>query len=69
MSIPRRYGFVPVPLFEQMATVGLIGAIIVALGILLIAGDMFRVYLPGLAPRSLSSYSSPATAERSSTGA
>ncbi|MDR0344405.1 MAG: cbb3-type cytochrome c oxidase subunit I [Nocardiopsaceae bacterium] len=69
MSIPRRYAFVPVPLFEQMATVGLIGAIIVALGILLIAGDLFRVYLPGLTSRSLSSYNSPAIAERSSTGA
>jgi cytochrome c oxidase subunit 1 len=70
MSIPRRYAFVQVPIFQQMATVGLIGAIIVAIGALLILGDLFRVYLPGIALRPAPAYtSSPATAEGSGAGA
>ena len=48
LSIPRRYAYVPIPRFYEAATVGLAGACIVAVGVLLIAGDMLRVYLPAL---------------------
>jgi cytochrome c oxidase subunit 1 len=54
MSIPRRYAHVSIPKFYEAATAGLVGACIVAVGILLIAGDVMRVYLPSLKPRNIS---------------
>ncbi|HET7173322.1 MAG TPA: cbb3-type cytochrome c oxidase subunit I [Nocardioidaceae bacterium] len=51
MSIPRRYAHVSIPRFEAMATIGLVGACIAAIGVLMIAGDVLRVYLPGLSPQ------------------
>lgn len=48
MSIPRRYSFIPFSRFQTMATVGLVGACIAGLGVVLIAGDVLRIYLPGL---------------------
>ncbi|HET9875823.1 MAG TPA: cbb3-type cytochrome c oxidase subunit I [Mycobacterium sp.] len=50
MSIPRRYAYVPIPKFTDAATAGLIGACIAAVGVLLIAGDVLRVYLPSIRP-------------------
>jgi cytochrome c oxidase subunit 1 len=48
MSIPRRYAYVPIPKFTDAATAGLIGACIAAVGVLLIAGDLLRIYVPGM---------------------
>ena len=48
MSIPRRYAHVPIPKFYEAATAGLVGACIAAVGVLLIAGDVLRVYLPSI---------------------
>ncbi|MGH3415916.1 MAG: cbb3-type cytochrome c oxidase subunit I, partial [Actinocrinis sp.] len=50
MSIPRRYAYVPIPKFTDAATAGLVGACIAAVGVLLIAGDVLRVYLPSIRP-------------------
>ncbi|MGH3231753.1 MAG: cbb3-type cytochrome c oxidase subunit I [Streptosporangiaceae bacterium] len=50
MSIPRRYAYVPIPKFYDAATAGLVGACIAAVGVVLIAGDMLRVYLPSIKP-------------------
>lgn len=50
LSIPRRYAYVPIPKFADAATVGLAGACIAAVGVLLIAGDVLRVYLPSIRP-------------------
>ncbi|MGH3252644.1 MAG: cbb3-type cytochrome c oxidase subunit I, partial [Trebonia sp.] len=50
MSIPRRYAYVPIPKFNDAATVGLAGACIAAVGVVLIAGDALRVYLPSIRP-------------------
>jgi cytochrome c oxidase subunit 1 len=51
MSIPRRYAHVPIPKFYEAATAGLVGACIAAVGVILIAGDMLRVYLPSIKPQ------------------
>lgn len=50
MSIPRRYAYVPIPNFSDAATAGLVGACIAAVGVVLIAGDVLRVYLPSVRP-------------------
>lgn len=50
LSIPRRYAYVPIPKFADAATAGLAGACIAAVGVLLIAGDVLRVYLPSIRP-------------------
>lgn len=50
LSIPRRYAYVPIPKFADAAMVGLAGACIAAVGVLLIAGDVLRVYLPSIRP-------------------
>jgi cytochrome c oxidase subunit 1 len=47
-SIPRRYAYVTIPLFQHMAMIGALGGIIAAVGVVLILGDVLRVYLPGL---------------------
>ncbi|MGH3798253.1 MAG: cbb3-type cytochrome c oxidase subunit I [Pseudonocardiaceae bacterium] len=48
LSVPRRYAFVPVSLFELLARIGAVAAIVVACGIVLILGDFIRVLLPAL---------------------
>lgn len=48
LSIPRRYAYVDVERFTNTAMVGFIGACIAAVGVLLIAGDMLRIYVPRL---------------------
>lgn len=58
MSIPRRYAYVEIPKFEDAASAGLAGACIAAIGILLIAADLLRIYVPALRPPS------PPAAER-----
>ncbi|MBS1849239.1 MAG: cbb3-type cytochrome c oxidase subunit I [Actinobacteria bacterium] len=53
MSVVRRYAYVPDPArYRNGATVGLVGASIAAVGLLLIAGDLLRVYVPGFGRRS-----------------
>lgn len=52
MSIPRRYAYVDIPRFENAAAVGLAGACLAAIGILLIAADMLRIYVPAMRPPS-----------------
>ncbi|MGH3211379.1 MAG: cbb3-type cytochrome c oxidase subunit I, partial [Trebonia sp.] len=48
LSIPRRYAYVPIPKFANAAMFGLAGACIAAVGVVLIAGDVLRVYLPSI---------------------
>ena len=48
LSIPRRYAYVPIPKFADAATVGLAGACIAGVGVVLIAGDLLRVYVPSM---------------------
>jgi len=48
LSIPRRYAYVPIPRFADAATVGLAGACIAGVGVVLIAGDLLRVYVPSM---------------------
>lgn len=65
MSIPRRYAHVPIPKFTDAATAGLIGACIAAVGVLLIAGDVLRVYLPSIKPMPPPAMPAPAVEELS----
>lgn len=49
MSIVRRYAYVDLPRYKGWATVGLIGAVVAIIGLLIVAVDLLRVYLPGFA--------------------
>lgn len=51
MSVVRRYAYVDLPRYRNGATVGLIGASIAIIGVLMIAYDLLRVYVPGFRAR------------------
>ncbi len=55
MSVVRRYAYVDLPRYKNAALIGLIGAIVAVIGLLLIAGDLLRVYVPGFARRPVQS--------------
>ncbi len=49
LSIVRRYAYVDLPRYKGWAAVGLAGAAVAVIGLLIVAVDLLRVYLPGFA--------------------
>lgn len=52
MSVVRRYAYVDLPRYKNAASVGLLGASIAMIGVLMLAVDLLRVYVPGFASRA-----------------